>query len=242
MSNRGISAYTLAERGRSYDEDMELMHPNRAAMIAIALQVLPFARSQPLRAIDLGVGTGYFTERFLDRFPQASVWAIDGAEAMLKMAQVRLGPRASRVRFVIGDFRNLASLIASEHSFDVVFSSYALHHLDRSAKAAVIRQIGALLAPGGWFLNADICQSESPDLEERVQTLRVEGIVQRNQGRDARFADAAATRRYLDELEAADGDQPLSLSEDLRVLTEGGLRQAGVFWLEFREAVTGGVV
>jgi ubiquinone/menaquinone biosynthesis C-methylase UbiE len=242
MSDRGISAYALAERVRSYDEDMELMHPNRAKMISIALQVLPFARSQSLRAIDIGVGTGYFTERFLDRFPQASIWAIDGAEAMLEMAKARLGPRARRVRFVTGDFRNLASLIASEPPFDAVFSSYALHHLDRGAKAAVIRQIRALLAPSGWFLNADIGQSDSPDLEERIQTLRVDGIVQRNLGRDARFADAAATRRYLDELEAAEGDRPLSLSEDLGVLAEGGLRQSGVFWLEYREAVTGGVV
>jgi len=242
MSDQSIAAYSLAERVRAYDQDMELMHPNRAKMVDVALQVLPFARSQPLRAIDLGVGTGYFTERFLDRFPQARVWAIDGAQAMLDLAKTRLGPRANRVCFVLGDFRNLATLIAPDRPFDAVFSSFALHHLDRGSKTVVIREARALLARGGWFLNADIFHSDSPEIEERIQTLRVDGLVQRNRGLDARFADAGATQRFLAQIGATDGDQPLSLSEELSVLEEGGLRQSAVFWLEYLEAVSGGIV
>jgi hypothetical protein len=124
----------------------------------------------------------------------------------------------------------------------VVFSSFALHHLSREEKVAVARAARALAKPGGWFLNADIVAADSPDLEARIQALRVEGIVRRAAAAaappDARFATAAAARRFLDELEARDGDQPLTLAADLAVLRDAGLRDAAALWTEFREAVT----
>jgi len=94
MTQKSIEAYDLAQRVQSYDADMELMHPNRAKMVDVALQVLPFATDMPIRAVDLGVGTGYLTQRFLDRFPNATVTAIDGARAMIDLAQIRLGESA----------------------------------------------------------------------------------------------------------------------------------------------------
>jgi trans-aconitate 2-methyltransferase len=241
MVQQSIVAYDLPQRVASYDSDMEIMHPNRAKMVQVALDVLPFSPEQPLRALDLGMGTGYFTERFLRRFPHASLWAVDGAAAMLDLARARLGPLAERVRFVLGDFRNLARLLPEGESFDVTFSAFALHHLGQDDKQAVIRQARARLLPGGWFLNADILVADAPEIERRIQEIRVQGIVQRARGLDVRFADAAATRSFLDRLEAADGDQPLTLQEDLQILRSAQLRGVTVFWLEYREAVCGGM-
>src|SRR5262245_38748392 len=240
MVEKSIAAYEAPERVASYDDDMEIMHPNRAKMIQVALDVLAFPPEQPLRALDLGVGTGYFTERFLRRFPNAAVCAIDGAAAMVDLATARLGPLAERVRFLVGDFRNLSRLLPEEEPFDVAFSSYALHHLGRDDKQAVVRQARDRLKAAGWFLNADILVADSPEIERRIQEIRVHGIVQRARGVDARFSDARATRGFLDRLEAADGDQPLTLQEDLQALRGAGLRGVTVFWLEYREAVCGG--
>ncbi|MFQ5640029.1 MAG: hypothetical protein ACE5IR_18780, partial [bacterium] len=75
----------------------------------------------------------------------------------------------------------------------------------------------------------------------RIQEIRVKGIVERANGRDIRFANAQSARRFLDELEANEGDQPLSLVEDLHVLKEAGMEKPTVFWTEYREAVIGGV-
>ena len=47
------------------------------------------------------------------------------------------------------------------------------------------------------------------------------------------------TRRFLADLEANEKDQPLTLQEDLQILTEAGL-DTTLFWLEHREAVCGG--
>jgi tRNA (cmo5U34)-methyltransferase len=241
MTQENVAAYDVPQRVASYDADMEIMHPNRAKMAQVALQVLPFSPERPLRALDLGSGTGFFTDRFLRRYPRAHVWAIDAAAAMMDLAKVRLGPLAERVHFVVGDFRNLSRLLPAGEAFDVVFSSYALHHLGRDDKEAVIHQARERLETGGWFLNADIFVADSPPIEQRIQEIRVQGIVERARGLDGRFADDQATRRYLGELETRDGDQPLTIAEDLEVLRRAGLRMASIFWLEYREAVCGGI-
>ncbi len=240
MTRKSIDAYDLPDRVAAYDADMELMHPNRAKMVQVALEVLPFPPDAGLRALDLGVGTGYFTHRFLEAFPRSTIDAIDGAAAMLELARARLGERAGAVSFQVGDMRDLGRLFPGGELFDAVFSSYALHHLTRGEKRAVVSAALSLLRRGGWLLNADIVVATTPEVERRVQETRVSGIVERAGGADPRFADREATRRYLDDMEAEEGDQPLTLEDDVQVLREAGLRDVAVFWAEYREAVTGG--
>jgi tRNA (cmo5U34)-methyltransferase len=240
MSERSIAAYDVSQRVKTYDADMELMHPNRSKMVQIALEVLPFPETAPLRAIDLGIGTGYFTEHFLNHFPNSQILGIDGAQAMIELAKARLRSLASRVEFVIGDFRKLQELAPGAGTSDVVFSGYALHHLGRADKKMVLRQVVELLVPGGWFVNADLIVADSPELESRLQELRVAGIVERAGGSDHRFADSASTRRFLADLEQNERDQPLTLAEDLALLRSSGLENVSAFWLEYRELVSGG--
>jgi tRNA (cmo5U34)-methyltransferase len=235
-----ISAYDLPERVASYDADMDLMHPKRPKMVEIALEVLPFDPDASFMALDLGVGTGFFTQAVLRNFPNSHVIAIDGASAMVEMAKARLGAQAHRVHSRVGDFRSLKRLLAAGESGELVYSSYALHHLTADEKLSAVRDALNFLRPGGWFLNADLIVAPSPEVEARIQQIRVQGIVRRAAGRDIRFADTALTRKFLDDLEARDQDKPLTLSEDLRILKDAGLGNARVFWTEYREAVTGG--
>ena len=240
MTERSIAAYDISQRVKTYDADMELMHPNRSKMIRVAIELLPFPRTVALRAIDLGIGTGYFTEQFLNRFPNGQVLGIDGAQAMVDLAKARLTSLASRVQFVIGDFRNLRQLAPGAGMADVVFSAYALHHLGRPDKERVLREVVELLVPGGWFINADLIVADSPKLESRLQELRVAGIVERAGGSDNRFADSASTGQFLADLERKEADKPLTLAEDLALLRSSGLKHVSAFWLEYRELVSGG--
>ena len=159
---------------------------------------------------------------------------------MIELAKARLRTLVSRVEFVIGDFRKLHELAPGAAMVDVIFSAYALHHLSRSDKEAVLRQVVKLLAPGGWFVNADLIIADSPELENRLQQLRVVGIVKRAAGSDDRFTDSASTRRFLADLERKEADQPLTLAEDLALLRSSGLKNVSAFWLEYRELVSGG--
>jgi ubiquinone/menaquinone biosynthesis C-methylase UbiE len=240
MKPRSIEAYEASKRISSYDAEMEVMHPNRAKMVAVALRIVPFDAKAPLTAIDLGVGTGYFTERFLDRFPASTVYAIDGSEEMLGIARERLKAYGGSVEYRLGDFKTLDGLTTGLRDVDVVLSSYALHHLDRTEKETTMRDALALLKDGGWFINADLIVAETHEVEERIQVLRARGIVERAAGKDERFRDVESTRRFLRELEEAEGDQPITLREDLDVLGGAGFRNVATWWQEYREAVTAG--
>ncbi|HEY6154870.1 MAG TPA: class I SAM-dependent methyltransferase [Candidatus Udaeobacter sp.] len=240
MSERSIAAYDVSQRVKTYDADMELMHPNRSKMVQIALEVLPFPKTAALRAIDLGIGTGYFTEHFLENFPNSRVIGIDGAQAMIDLAKARLTSLSSRVEFALGDFRKLREFLPDLSAVDVVFSAYALHHLSRPEKDAVLGHVLEFLVPGGWFVNADLIIAESPQLESRIQQIRIAGIMERAGRADSRFLDSALTRQFLADLELQEADQPLTLAEDLAMLRNHGLKNVAAFWLEYRELVSGG--
>lgn len=240
MKRESINAYDIPARVASYDADMDVMHPNRAKMVDVVLEFLPLPSDAAFTVLELGIGTGFFAKRLLEAYPAARVIGIDGAESMVEMAASRLGPMAERVDFRVGDFRELDRLVRTDEMPAAVLSSYALHHLDREEKLQVIRGSVCYLQPGGWFLNADLLDADSPVIETRIQQLRIEGIIRRAASGDDRFADERVTRRFLDDIEAREGDQPLTLWAELEVLRQAGLDDACVLWLEYREAVTAG--
>jgi len=131
-------------------------------------------------------------------------------------------------------------LVPDSEPLELTYSAYALHHLTSQEKLAAMRDVMGLLKPGGWFLNADLTAAADKLTEARIQEIRVSGIVHRAGGRDRRFLTASSTRAFLDDLEARDNDKPLTLMEDLKILREAGLDNASVFWVEYREAITGG--
>ncbi|MFQ5929989.1 MAG: class I SAM-dependent methyltransferase [Acidobacteriota bacterium] len=240
MHSDSVEAYDLPERVRRYDADMDIMHPLRWKMIEVALELLPFHQTRSLRALDLGVGTGVFSKQFLEKYANSKVVAIDGAASMLELAKSRLRELSQRVEWVLSDFRTMPTTLIRPDTFDVVISSYALHHLNAQEKLAVLKSVVRAIKPGGWFLNADLVMAEAPDVERRIQEIRVKAITDRAPVQDKRFYSTDATRQFLDDLEATEQDQPQTLNQDMRILRESGITNADVFWKEYREAVIGG--
>jgi hypothetical protein len=68
MTEQSIAAYDVSQRVKTYDGDMELMHPNRSKMVQIAIEVLPFSNTALLRAIDLESVLGTSPSSFLTTF------------------------------------------------------------------------------------------------------------------------------------------------------------------------------
>ncbi len=235
-----IEAYDLPGRVAAYDADMDIMHPLRHTMMGIALEIVPLAPTATFTAVDLGTGTGVFAQRVLEAYPRASLVAVDGAAAMLDLAGTRLAGHARRVTRIEADFRSLPAEATSPGSFDLVVSAYALHHLDADEKHAVLQKVIAALKPCGWFVNADIVTAADPDIERRIQDIRVRSVTARAPDADERFRTIAATRAYLDALEAQEHDQPLTLDADLRLLRAAGIPAAEVIWRQYREVVIGG--
>ncbi len=234
---KSIDAYESKKRVQEYDADMHMMHPNRPKMSTIALNFLPFNQDQKLNALDLGIGTGFATQKFLEKFPHAHVIGLDGAASMMELAQSRLHDVLSSVEFVVGDFKDLEKLFTKTSSFDVIFTAFALHHLTIQEKEEILKVVHSLLKPGGWFINEDCLIGETPEVEHLFQKLRIEGILSRISNTETRFHDFKTLRTWLDAMEAKEQDNPIKISEELEIMHKAGFKNIDILWKEYREMV-----
>ena len=104
------------------------------------------------RVVDLGAGTGFVTFALA---PQAAhVLAVDLSTEMLgELAAAANARSLTNVDILRSD---LATLELSPRSVDVIVTSYALHHLKDSEKAALIDRAQIWLRPGGRIVIADM--------------------------------------------------------------------------------------
>ena len=104
------------------------------------------------RVLELGTGSGVTSRRVLERHPRAQLTGVDSSEQMLAAADL---PGAD---LRLQDLRDPLP----EGPFDLVFSAFAIHHLDGPAKADLIARVAAALAPGGRFVLADVVVPDDP--------------------------------------------------------------------------------
>jgi tRNA (cmo5U34)-methyltransferase len=107
-------------------------------------------------ALELGTGTGETARRVLALHPDAKLLGIDASEPMLAAAGAVLPPHRVELR-----------LLRLEDApppgrFDLVFSAFAVHHLQSHEKAALFARIAAAVRPGGRFVLGDVVVPENP--------------------------------------------------------------------------------
>lgn len=98
------------------------------------------------RVLDLGCGTGTLSIRIKREHPDVEVAAIDPDPRAL----ARAGRKAARAGVAIRFDRGFADALPyGDASFDRVFSSMMLHHVDADQKPGTVREIHRVLKPGG---------------------------------------------------------------------------------------------
>ena len=215
------------------------MYPNRTKMAEIVCAMLPFAAQDAVTLLDLGTGTGFLAMCLLECFPRARILAVDGAAAMMQQAQARLREQAQALTWRICTFQELARDAAGLTPLDAMVSCFALHHLSGAEKRVLYQALIPKLRAGGWLINADIVALPDTRIEGRYQHLRCRGVQQRARQQLGEEWTLTAIERDIAELERKDGDQPLRLEEDLRLLHDAGFGEVDCFWKETREAVWG---
>lgn len=99
---------------------------------------------EPLRLLDLGCGTGRFTLP-IARHLRYSTVGVDASQEMLDRARTKQG--SERVEWSCMD---AADLRFDDATFDIVFMSHLLHHVDDAG--AVLRECYRVTRPGGVVL------------------------------------------------------------------------------------------
>lgn len=161
-------AASFSRAAGSYDSVAELQR----AVGGHLMTSLP-EHLQPLRWLDLGSGTGYFSRMLADRFAGSEGIALDIAEGMLCHARPLGGARY----FVAGDAERLP---LKDGSVDLIFSSLAVQWCPDFA--AVLAEARRVLRPGGVFAFASLCVGTLRELRESWQA--VDGLVHVNRFRE----------------------------------------------------------
>lgn len=142
-----------------YDAVIRTLIPHYEELIGAAgVAVGALAKTAPA-VVDLGTGSGALAQAILKARPRARLMGIDEDDAMLAMAQKRLG---GRIETIIGNFERTPI-----PRCDVVSASFALHHIRTGRrKAAVYKRAFAALRPGGMLVSADCCLASTKTLQK----------------------------------------------------------------------------
>ena len=149
----------------------------------------------PKRILDLGTGGGAMITGLMSVAPDAEYVGLDLSAPLLEASEARFAdsPRVSFRQHDLG-------------SFDLVVSSWVIHHLPDERKAELFGEVYELLSPGGRFCNMDLVTS-SPAVKERALN---------------------AFAQVDDEEDSS--DQPASLEDQLRWMREAGFESVDCYW------------
>jgi tRNA (cmo5U34)-methyltransferase len=128
--------------------------PHRSAGEAALVDEIP---AGVWRVLDAGSGDGRLLDLVLRARPRASGVALDFSPPMLERLSARFHGEP-KVHIVAHD---LDLPLPSLGTFDVVVSSFAIHHLVHQRKRELFGEIFAVLNPGGVFCNLEHVASAS---------------------------------------------------------------------------------
>jgi SAM-dependent methyltransferase len=133
--------------------------PHRIEALQMLVELLPDRRID--RVLDLGTGDGNTLALVLAAYPDARGVGLDFGDEMLRRAGDRFGGD-NRVTI---DRHDLSQPLPDDlGTFDIVVSSFAIHHLDPPRQQALYGEVFDRLTPGGLFANAEHVASPTPEL------------------------------------------------------------------------------
>lgn len=153
------------------------------------------------RALDLGAGDGRLLALLRADRRECQGVALDYSDTMLAAVSKRFAddPLVEVVRHDMA-----APLPRSLGRFDVVVSSFAIHHLEHRRKRALYLEVFALLEPGGVFCNLEHVSSPTPALHAAF--LAAIGRTPEDEDRSNRLLDVGTQISWLEEAGFADVD------------------------------------
>ncbi len=130
------------------------------------------------RVLDLGCGHGMVLRALAAQGFTGLYRGVDFSPTLLDIAR-RHTPSGLDVRFVQADLTTpeWVNAVAEAAPYDVVLAFAVLHHLPGAdLRQRLVRQIAALLRPGGRFLHAHWQFLNSPRLRKRIQPWQRLGL------------------------------------------------------------------
>ena len=143
-----VNLWVNEEHAIAYLRERETL-PHRVDALAVLCELLP---ERVERVLDLGTGDGVTLALVLTARPDATGVGLDFGDEMLRRARERFAGDA-RVGIERHDLDE--PLPSGLGPFDLVVSSFAIHHCAPARQRALYAEVFGILAPGGRFVNAE---------------------------------------------------------------------------------------
>src|SRR5215467_2509991 len=188
MTGPDVNLWTSAAHVSEYLERADTI-PHRVEGEATLLECLP---TRVERVLDLGSGDGRLLATVRRARPDVHAIATDFSPAMLQRLEQRF---ARDPRVVVTPHDLSTALPEAWGSFDVIVSSFAIHHLPHARKRSLYTEIFNHLAPGGLFANLE--HVASPTLALHHQFLAALGVRPENEDPSNKLLDLNIQLRWL---------------------------------------------
>jgi tRNA (cmo5U34)-methyltransferase len=196
MASKPVNLWTSREHVRDYLERADTISHREEGEAAL----LEFLPAGGRRILDLGTGDGRLLALVRRQHPRTEAVAVDFSPAMLEAAQRHFAGESS-VSVVAHD---LDEPLPALGQFDVVISSFAIHHLGHERKRALYAEIFNLLNAGGAFCNLEHVASPTPGLHDEF--LRAIGFTVETEDPLNQLLDVETQLAWLREIGFVDVD------------------------------------
>jgi len=154
MSDHQSVMHRFSAAAGAYDA-LASVQEQVAATLAARWKRLP----APRHILEIGCGTGKLTRRLSEQYPHAHIHAIDISARMIRTALAACGS-LPRISWETTDLLELPTTAR----FDLVASASSLHWV--APFPAAIRQIAAVLVPGGYLSASIMIEGTLKELHE----------------------------------------------------------------------------
>ena len=152
------------------------------------------------RILDLGCGNGHLLALLLAHCDKATGVGLDFSPTMLREAEARFAGEP-RVKLVMHD---LDASLPNLGTFDVIASSFAIHHCIDERKRDIYREVWNLLEPGGMFCNLEHVASPTAEVHKRF--LEAMNISSEEEDPSNKLLDVETQLRWLRDIGYKDVD------------------------------------
>ena len=180
-------AQSFSRAAQTYDSVAQLQRD----IGAVLLERLPPALPEQSVVLDLGSGTGFFTQHIVHRYPHAQVIGLDIAEGMLRYASTQ----HVDAQWLCADAEYLP---LADNSVDVIFSSLAIQWCNNLPQ--LFCEIARVLKPGGQLCIATLGPDTLHELKMAWQKVDNYVHVNRFQSCENIVAAVEQARLVADEL------------------------------------------
>ena len=176
--------------------------------ISAAVSRLFEVNGEPLHLIDLGCGDASHISKLLKPGELAEYCGCDLSQFALDEARKNLEPFGAAINLCCKDMLSVLKEAPASH-FDIVYSSYALHHLPIDGKETFFAECRRILRDNGFVILIDVMRDEGQTRPEYLysynRTVRTQWDVltpdERNQVqehiRSCDFPESASTLEQL---------------------------------------------